>query len=430
MVFDDRKEFERFLREENGFQEMVIPWMARWVQGFLVGLDSPAHWDQRCREYYGELEGRVRDWQYAQAAKSVQLYLAFRNRSNSNVPVSDPGSWMEVEETARREMRRQGKSLQTEKTYIYWISRFASHGGPSQPVACSTQHVKDFLTWLAVEKHVSLSTQNQAFNALLFLYRFVLGGAIGDLKAIPRSRPTKRLPVVLTVDQISSIIKKMKAPYSLMAALMYGSGIRLNECLALRHKDIDVDRQVLTVREGKGDQDRYSVIPATCIPLLERQLAASRILFGRDRRAGRAGVALPDALESKYPRAGSQLSWFWVFPAPRESVDPRTGVARRHHVHSSSLQKAFKDACREAGVGSHAHLHSLRHSFATHLIESGYDIRTVQELMGHRDVSTTMIYTHVAKRNKLGVRSPADALKLSAVEANGDNSHEHGRAPG
>lgn len=411
MDLNDREGFERFLREEQGYEEKVIPWMVRWVRGFLSGLDSPAQWDQRCREFYAELENRVAGWQYAQAAKSVQLYLEFYRRSNSNVPVIRVGSWEEVEETARREIRRQGKSLQTEKTYVYWITRFRNYRTTPQPVGCSTQHVKDFLTFLAAEKRVSVATQNQAFNALLFLYRFVLGRSIADLNAIPRSRPSKRLPVILSADQISAIIGRMKPPYALMAALMYGSGIRLNECLSLRHKDIDLEHQVLTVRQGKGDTDRYSVIPSSCLTLLQDQLAASRAVFVKDRKAGRPGVALPGALERKYPDAGKEIAWFWVFPAPRESIDPRTHVVRRHHMYSSSLQKAFKRACREVGVGGGAHLHSLRHSFATHLIESGYDIRTVQELMGHRDVSTTMIYTHVAKRNKLGVTSPADALR-------------------
>jgi integron integrase len=411
MDLNDREGFERFLREEQGYEEKVVPWMVRWVRGFLVELDSLSQWDQRCREYYADLENRVAGWQYAQAAKSIQLYLEFYRRSNSNAPAIPIGSWDEVEGTARREIRRQGKALQTEKTYMYWITRFRNYRTTPQPGGCSTQHVKDFLTCLAVEKRVSLATQNQAFNALLFVYRFVLGRSIADLKAIPRSRPSKRLPVVLSTDQISAIIRRLKPPYALMAALMYGSGIRLNECLSLRHKDINMEHQVLTVRQGKGDTDRYSVIPASCLTLLEDQLATSRSVFMKDRGADRPGVALPGALERKYPDAGKEIAWFWVFPAPRESIDPRTGIVRRHHMYSSSLQKAFKRACREVGVGDDAHLHSLRHSFATHLIESGYDIRTVQELMGHRDVSTTMIYTHVAKRNKLGVTSPADALR-------------------
>ncbi len=416
MDFDDRKAFEQFLRVENGFEEKVIPWMVRWVAGFLKGLDSLSKWNERCKAYYGELETRVQGWQYAQAAKSVQLYLAFRRYKDASIPVKTASTWAEVEATCASEMRRQGKSLQTEKTYMYWITRFRKSHDTPEPRLCGTQHVKYFLTWLAAEKRVSIATQNQAFNALLFLYRYVFGRAIGDLKAIPRSRPTKRLPVVLSVSQISAVLENMRSPYKLMAALMYGSGIRLNECLSLRHKDIDLDHFVLTVRQGKGDKDRYTVIPSLCVPLLKDQLKASRKLYETDRLANRPGVAMPSALERKYPEAGRELAWFWVFPAPRESVEPRTGIARRHHLYSSSLQKAFKRACGDVGVGSDAHLHSLRHSFATHLIESGYDIRTVQELMGHRDVSTTMIYTHVARRNKLGVKSPADAMRLVSSE--------------
>lgn len=416
MEFDDRKEFEAFLREQHGFQDRVVPWMGRWVAGFLQGLSSFQHWDRRCREYYHDLEGRVADWQYAQAAKSVQLYYAFRKGSEKVQATSSSLSWTNAKERARRELRRQGKAFQTEKTYMYWIERFSRRAGADRLEECSTQHVKDFLTFLAVEKQVAIATQNQAFNALLFLYRYVLGVSISELTAVPRSRPKRKLPVVLPVDQISVIVRRMRSPYKLMAALMYGSGIRLNECLSLRHKDLDTENRVITVRQGKGDKERYTVVSGECLPMLREQIADSRKIYEQDRRAGRPGVALPTALAKKYPDAATDLSWFWVFPAPRESVDPRSGVVRRHHIHAASLQKAFKRACREAGVGANVHLHCLRHSFATHLIESGYDIRTVQELMGHSDVSTTMIYTHVSKRNKLGVVSPGDSLSWMSDE--------------
>lgn len=224
--------------------------------------------------------------------------------------------------------------------------------GAAQPAQCATQHVKDFLTYLAVERNVALATQYQAFNALLFLYRYVLGTFIRELSSIPRSRPARRLPVVLSVEEISAIVRRMNAPYQVMAALMYGNGIRLNECLSLRHKDIDLEHKVLTVRNGKGGKDRYTVISAECLPLLRDQLAQSRELHEQDRRAGRPGVELLHALGNKYPDAGTDLSWFWVFPAPRESVDPRSGIGRCHHIYASSLQKAFKHASRNAGVSS------------------------------------------------------------------------------
>ncbi len=412
MEFADRREFEAFLKDEHGFPERVVPWMGRWVAGFLEGLASFQDWDRRSKEYYRDLEGRVADWQYAQAAKAIQLYYSFRKDDDPTDACATDLSWTDITESARREIRRQGKALQTEKTYVYWIERFRRFVGSASPGDCETQHVKDFLTWLAVEKRVAVATQNQAFNALLFLYRYVLGVSIRELTAIPRSRAGKRLPVVLPVEQISSIIRRMLPPYRLMAMLMYGSGIRLNECLSLRHKDIDLENRVLTVRQGKGDKDRYTVISGESIPILRNQMAASRRLYDQDRRAGRPGVELPSALAQKYADAATNLSWFWVFPAPRESVDPRSRIVRRHHIHSASLQKAFKRACRQAGVGAQVHLHTLRHSFATHLIESGYDIRTIQELLGHSDVSTTMIYTHVSKRNKLGVVSPGDSLGL------------------
>ncbi len=416
MDFSDREGFTEYLKEQK-FEPKVVPWMVTWVAEFVKQLHSIKEWDRQFQQYYTQLKDRVEPWRVSQAAKSVQLYHTFRSRGSTVEAEREHLSWETAKDRARREIRRQGKSFQTEKTYLYWIERFSRRLARTLPEDCTSQHVKDFLTWLANERHVATATQNQAFNALLFLYRYVLGTAIRDLSAVPRARPGKRLPVVLEAEEISAILSKMRMPYRLMAALMYGSGIRLNECLALRHKDIDLANRVLTVRQGKGNKDRYTVLSSECAPLLKQQLDASRTVFARDRRANRPGVALPDALEAKYPSASSELGWFWVFPAPRESVDPRSGVARRHHVYSSSLQKVFKAACREGGITADAHLHSLRHSFATHLIEAGYDIRTVQELLGHHDVSTTMIYTHVSRRNKLGVVSPADSLRSGVYSA-------------
>jgi integron integrase len=298
---------------------------------------------------------------------------------------------------------------------MYWIHRFRGRIGDRRPSECSSQDVKDFLTWLAVERKVAVATQSQAFNALLFLYRYVLECSIRDLQAIPRARPPQRLPIVMTVEEVSAVTRGMKSPYKLMAALMYGSGLRLNECISLRRQDVDIERKVVTVRAGKGNKDRYTVLSRECVPLLSVQIDAARQVFVQDREAHRPGVEVPHALEKKYPEIGRRWSWFWLFPAPRESVDPRSGIARRHHIYPSSLQKAFKGACRAAGLSTNVHLHSLRHSFATHLVEAGYDIRTVQELMGHQDVSTTMIYTHVSKRNKLGVVSPGDALDWTGL---------------
>lgn len=413
MEFSDREEFTTYLMEQK-LEPKVVPWMVRWVAEFVQRLDSFGEWDRCVQEYHTWLKDRVEPWRVSQAAKSIRLYHAFRKRGATYNIVPEHLSWETAMDRARREIRRQGKSFQTEKTYLYWIERFVRRLAGVPPEECTSEHVKEFLTWLANERQVAVATQNQAFNALLFLYRYVLETTIRDLAAVPRARPGKRLPVVLEAREISAILSKMRMPYRLMAALMYGSGIRLNECLTLRHKDIDLANRVLTVRQGKGNKDRYTVLSGECVPLFTQQLDTSRTVYARDRRAGRPGVALPDALEAKYSSANTELGWFWAFPAPRESVDPRSGIVRRHHIYSSSLQKAFKIACREAGITANAHLHSLRHSFATHLIEAGYDIRTVQELLGHHDVSTTMIYTHVSKRNKLGVVSPADSLRLRA----------------
>lgn len=246
MEFPQREAFAEYLRDKQRIQPQAVPWMVKWVEEFLEGLDSPAHWEERCNAYYRQLESRVAPWRYTQAAKSVQLYRAFLSTDASGPPRPQPGSWIDVKEAYRGELRRQGRSLQTEKTYLNWITRFANRFSDSHPESLETQHVKEFLTWLAVERRVSSATQNQAFNALLFLYRYVLLKPINELSSIPRSRPTRRLPVVLSIDQISSIIRLMRSPYRLMAALMYGSGIRLNECLSLRHKDLNLETRVLT----------------------------------------------------------------------------------------------------------------------------------------------------------------------------------------
>lgn len=270
-----------------------------------------------------------------------------------------------------------------------------------------------FLSSLATDAKVSASTQNQAFNALLFLYQEALQRKIGLIEGVVRAKRHRRLPVVLTKEEVQRLLACLKGTPWLMAMLLYGAGLRLMECCRLRVKDIDFSKNQIVVRAGKGDKDRYTMLPTAVKDPLLRHLQAVKRQHEEDLKAGLGRVSLPNALERKYPNAGKEWGWQWVFPATSHYTDRVTGERRRHHLHESVLQKAVKDARLEAGIAKPAGPHTLRHSFATHLLEDGYDIRTVQELLGHTDVSTTMTYTHVLNRGGRGVRSPADGLAIS-----------------
>ncbi|HUI69441.1 MAG TPA: integron integrase [Spirochaetia bacterium] len=317
--------------------------------------------------------------------------------------------WTAVDDALRKLMRLKHLSLRTEKAYRAWIRQFKSFVREKACGELSEQDLRDFLSFLAVEKKVAAATQRLAFNALLFLYRNILGIEINGLSTVVSSRVPKRLPVVLTKEEIQRVFSHLQRPFLLMAQLIYGGGLRLEECLSLRVKDIDFERGCMTIRAGKGNKDRETVLPERVIQELHRHLIGVRALHNQDQRKGIDGVVIPGALDRKYTNLSREWGWFWVFPSENLSVDPFSRSARRFHLYPTTLQKAFRQAVRAAGILKHASIHTLRHSFATHLIERGYDIRTIQELMGHTDVSTTMIYTHVATKNKLGVTSPIDS---------------------
>lgn len=270
--------------------------------------------------------------------------------------------------------------------------------------------IRAFLSHLATDVHVAASTQNQALNALVFLYRYVLELPAASIAGFTPAKTQKSLPVVLNRQEVEILHKTLEDPWKLMIQLLYGGGLRLMECLRLRVKDIDFAYRHITIRDGKGNKDRITILPESVVTPLKAKLSENKKLFDSDRGIGLEGVKLPGALDRKYPAAGKQWEWQWLFPAPEPSLDPRSGVIRRHHIHESLLQRAMKAAVVCSGITKPATCHTMRHSFATHLLESGYDIRTVQELLGHHDVATTMIYTHVLNRPGLAVRSPADAL--------------------
>lgn len=310
----------------------------------------------------------------------------------------------------RQALRIRHYSRRTEEAYVAWIRRYVVFHGKRHPAELSGPEVTRFLSALAVEGRVAASTQNQALSALLFLYRDVLGVELPWLDDIVRARRPARLPVVLTRDEVRAVLQRLSGPPRLMGCLLYGAGLRVLECCRLRIQDVDLGANQIVVRGGKGDKDRVTMLPTVVKADLVRHLAAVRNQHERDLAAGAGWVELPMALARKYPHAGRQWVWQWVFPATRMYVDGATGQRRRHHLHETVLQREVRRAVAQAGIPKRASPHTLRHSFATHLLEDNHDIRTVQELLGHRDVTTTQIYTHVLNRGPAAVRSPADRM--------------------
>ena len=313
-------------------------------------------------------------------------------------------------QSVRDALRARHYSPRTEKAYCHWIKRFVYFNGLRHPGELGEAEINAFLTHLATVEHVSASTQTQALSALLFLYRKVFGVEVGDLGDFIRARRSPRLPVVMTPEEVRAVLGQMEGETWLMASLLYGSGLRLSECLGLRVKDLDFERGEIVVRNGKGGKDRVTMLPSALNDLLQEQLRHAQRVHRQDVAEGWGRVVLPDALERKYPRAASEWGWQWVFPQERRWKNTMTGRQGRHHVHETVLQRAVKEAVRRSKVPKPIGCHTFRHSFATHLLEAGYDIRTIQELLGHRDVSTTMIYTHVLNRGGCGVSSPLDRL--------------------
>ncbi|HEX8617704.1 MAG TPA: integron integrase [Thermoanaerobaculia bacterium] len=306
-------------------------------------------------------------------------------------------------------LRSRHYSRRTEEAYVMWIKRFIFFHKKRHPASMGGEEVNAFLSWLATDQNVSASTQNQALGALLFLYRHVLDDPLPWLKDVVRPTRPARLPVVLTTDEVRSVLSRMAGPAHLVALLLYGGGLRLLEALMLRVKDVDFERGQIHVRDLKGGRDRHTMLPQTVVPLLRHQLERARRVHEADLRRGLGYVWLPEAIERKVPTAARTWGWQWVFPAASRYKEP-SGMERRHHLHESVVQRAVKKAASDAGLDKRVTCHTFRHSFATHLLERGHDIRTVQELLGHRDVSTTMIYTHVLRYGARGVRSPLDAI--------------------
>jgi integron integrase len=409
----DFDEYSNYLRNKAKIPDIQISYYLGWITQFFAFCNKAPGQRYDQNEVHGFLEhlgGRCEDWQVNQARKAIELYRYLQShyrQSGKRSSTISSDAWKKAADDMLKKLRLKQRAYRTERTYLSWLRDFYRFVDCTPPDKIDDHHLMDYLTYLAVERNVAKSTQHQAFNALLFFFRHVIGRDPGTIRDTIRSKRKRRLPVVLTRNEISVLLNQLTGTPLLMAQIVYGGGLRLRECISLRVKDIDFEQNILSIR-GKGDKDRRTLLAETAVNPLREHLETVKSIFEVDRQANVDGVYLPNALSRKYPNAGKEWIWQWVFPSKRLSVDPRSQTVRRHHVHASSLQKNIKQASARAGITKPVTVHTLRHSFATHLLESGTDLRTIQELLGHASVQTTMIYTHVARKNALGVTSPLD----------------------
>jgi integron integrase len=410
------KDFQRFLSAGHHVSSKKVPFYLNWVRQCLAYCQKNPKESLRNDEVQGFISNLSKckeKWQIAQAKEAVELYRFYKNRPSKkmNPTPSIKLKWETVLNDMVNIVRLRHLALATERSYISWVRSFRHYLGSVLPSSLNESHLKSFLTYLAVERRVAASTQNQAFNALLFLYRNVLDKDLKDISDGIRAKRKRYLPVVLSRQEIGKLISHLTGLNRLTGRVIYGCGLRLRECIQLRIKDIDFDRNCVVIRGGKGDKDRQTVLAECLKEDLKSQLKMIRPLFLKDRKNDVPGVELPYALERKLPNAGKEWAWQWVFPSQKLSVDPRSKTIRRHHIHPSNLQKHIRKAAQKAAINKRVTVHTLRHSFATHLLEDGCDIRTIQVLLGHSNIRTTMIYTHVAEKNIIGVYSPLDKIQ-------------------
>lgn len=407
--------FVDFLRKKRLVQGGKEKFFLIWINSFEKYLkreivDYSSVTQEEIDGFLGFFSKTREEWQVNQAKEAIRLYLFYISQQDKERGVADKENAKYLEEELVRVIRLRHLSLSTEKTYVGWVRRFIAFCDGVKQADYEAVHIERFLSDLAVNGRVSKATQSQAFNAVLFLYKHVLNRDVAVSQKAVVAQRGRRLPVVLSQSEIERIFRHLEGVHLLICRLLYGAGLRITECMQLRIKDIDFEHGSITVRSGKGDKDRVTLLPSSAIEELQSRIRYSRTLYEEDRRDDIPGVFLPGALEKKYPDAGKEWAWYWVFPSKSLSVDPRTKKTRRHHLYQDAVQKQFRTALRKSGVEKHASVHTLRHSFATHLLEAGYDVRTVQELLGHAHLSTTMIYTHIARRNRLNVVSPLDKM--------------------
>jgi len=443
-------EFQKFIAQRKLAPENQAPFYAHWVSKFLrfsnTRQDKPL--DLRIQMFLDVLkkDEKLQDWQFEQADNAIKLYIHhfLSNNTSSLSPDAETAAEKKypdvktVQEKIREILRIKHYAYSTERTYIDWFLRFHAYltgvkNKDWQTQSADETDVRDFLSHLAIKQRVSSSTQNQAFNALLFLFREVLKVDLHDLSKTVRAKRGPKLPAVLTQNEVYSLLQQLKEKDSLLVHILYGTGMRLMEVARLRVQDIDFGLNSIIVRAGKGDKDRMTVLPDAVKNKLKEHLAAVKKIHEQDLVKGFGEVYLPEALDRKYPHAAKEWRWQYVFPSATLSVDPRSGKVRRHHISPSSIQKVVADAVRKAGIPKHATVHTLRHSFATHLLMDGVNIREVQELLGHKNVETTMIYTHVLRNMSKAPKSPLDTLisqKESAVKKREKANHEGKKGKG
>jgi len=417
-------EFQDFLLSRSLVPEKNLPFYANWVSKFLAfsNRNDDLAPDLKTEKFLNELKSQknIADWQIRQAEEALRLYFHhFLHGDTStlspNLARKKPLDASKILVEMREAIRIRHYSYSTERSYLDWVERFIDYTSnvkkkDIQSAGLDPGDIKDFLSYLALKRRVSSSTQNQAFNAILFLFRDVLKIEPGDLSKTVRAKRGQKLPVVLSPEEVQSLFKHVKGLNLLILQLLYGSGLRLMELARLRVKDIDFDQNLIFVRGSKGDQDRTTILPQTVKDMLEKHLDEVKKLHDKDLQEGYGEAYLPDALERKYPNAPKEWGWQYVFPSSKLSVDPRSGKIRRHHLSEKTIQNTVKEAVRKAGIVKHASVHTLRHSFATHLLMNGVNIREIQNLLGHKHVETTMIYTHVVRDMVSVPRSPLDRL--------------------
>ncbi|MFH1080170.1 MAG: integron integrase [Pseudomonadota bacterium] len=420
-------EFQQYLLSRKLVPEKNAPYYAYWVSRYLAFSNRLENMDkaEMLQRFLDDLQSRqhMEDWQVQQAGEAVQLYTAhFLGGNTADVKTAGGNISSEtvgpngVMAKMREAIRIKHYSYSTERSYLDWVKRFFEYTGKVKGGAIretpGVAEIRDYLSYLAVKRNVSASTQNQAFNALLFLFRSVLNIEIGDLNSTVRAKRGPKLPVVLTVEEVRQAFSFIEGTTLLMTQLLYGAGLRLMELFRLRVKDIDFGAGLILVRAAKGDKDRSTILPVGIREALRQHLDEVKALHERDLAAGFGEVYLPDALARKYPNAAREWKWQYAFPSAKLSVDPRSGKVRRHHLSEKSIQNTVASAARKAGITKQVTVHTLRHSFATHLLMNGVNIREIQELLGHKNVETTMIYTHVMRDMANAPTSPLDLLLM------------------
>jgi len=419
-------EFQDFLVSRSLVPEKNVSFYANWVSKFLAfcNRNEDLRPDLKVEKFLSYLKSQknIADWQIKQADDALRLYLHhFLDGKPSilspNLPPKSLSGFSGILSEMRQAMRIKHYSYRTECSYVEWAERFMNYLSHTKKKDVHTDtldsgDVRDFLSYLALTKRVSASTQNQAFNALLFLFRQVLKIELGDLSKTVRAKRGQRLPVVLSPEEVQELFKNVKGLNLLIIQLLYGAGLRLMELARLRVKDIDFGSNLIFVRASKGDKDRTTILPQTVKDILKLHIDEVKLLHDKDLAGGHGEVYLPDALERKYPNAAKEWGWQYVFPSSKLSVDPRSGKIRRHHISDKAIQNAVKEAVKKAGIVKHASVHTLRHSFATHLLMNGVNIREIQSLLGHKHLETTMIYTHVIRDMVSVPKSPLDQLYI------------------